>query len=204
MKKILLVLFSLLLSDICFSDVIDNRIGKKNISFEFDGFNINEFLHQIGGKYWLTNDFAFVGGIDYGDYYEEDEFKKETNNFFETVIGAEFHEKAHKDISMFYGFNIGIGNEKSFESSKNGTKTYNTESSKDTNFQYLRILFGAEYFLTQTISLSAFYSIRNYTSKYSETDKLDSTYATNYSNNKSGTKNFIEMSPSELFISIYF
>ena len=50
---------------------------KVNSIFELEN-EINEFLNQIGGKYWLTENYAFVGGIDYSDRKEENEYYKTT------------------------------------------------------------------------------------------------------------------------------
>ena len=80
MGKISLIffVFSIFMVQVCLSAEIPNRSGKTNLSFNFDGFKINEFLNQIGGKYWLTENYAFVGGIDYGDRKEENEYYKTT------------------------------------------------------------------------------------------------------------------------------
>ena len=144
MRKISLIffVFSFFMVHVCLSAEVPNRSGKKNLSFEFDGFEINEFLGHIGGKYWLTENYAFVGGIDYSDNFEEDEYYKKTLSHMEELIGFESHEIVHPEISFFYGVQIGMGNETTFESNKNATKTYNTETSEKRSWQFIRVLIG--------------------------------------------------------------
>ena len=206
MGKISLIffVFSIFMVQVCLSAEIPNRSGKTNLSFHFDGFEINEFLNHIGGKYWLTENYAFVGGIDYGDRKEENEYYKTTGSHLEELIGFEFHEIVHPEVSLFYGFQIGIGNETTFASNKNATETYNTENSKKRSWQFFRVLIGTEYFLAEAVSLSAFYGITSWSETYKEQDKLDATSYVNYSIEKNGSINHMYTGPSKLIISIYF
>jgi len=145
-----------------------------------------------------------VGGIDYGDRKEEDEYYKKTGSHMEELIGFESHEIVHPEISFFYGVQIGIGNETTLQSNKNATKTYNTETSEKRSWQFIRVLIGTEYFLTKAISLSAFYGLTSWSETYNGQNKLDGTDYSDYSIDKNGSRNHIYTQPSKLIISIYF
>jgi hypothetical protein len=206
MAKISLIffVFSIFMVQVCLSAEIPNRSGKTNLSFDFDGFYINKFLSQIGGKYWLTENYAFVGGIDYGDRKQEDEYNKYTSSHLEELIGFEFHEIVHPEVSLFYGVQIGIGNKTTFTSNKKRTITYNTEESKKNSWQFFTFLIGTEYFLAKAVSLSAFYGITSWTETYKVQDKLDATNSENYSYENNGSITQMYTSPSKLILSIYF
>ena len=205
MGKISLIffVFSIFMVQVCLSAEIPNRSGKTNLGFNFDGFEINEFLNQIGGKYWLTENYAFVGGIDYSDNFEEDEYYKKTGSHMEGLIGFESHKIAHSEISIFYGVQIGIGNETTLESRKDPIYNYNTETSEKSSSQFIRVLIGTEYFLTKAISLSAFYGLTSWSETYKGQYKSDTPY-NDYSYDKNGSRNYMYTSPSKLIISIYF
>jgi opacity protein-like surface antigen len=171
--------------------------GDKSLSFSINELSISSYKTGVGGKYWLYNDIAITGSINYsktdsdrdvdsGGGYESSDREMET---YGVTLGIEKHLASIGSVSPYYGGELRLTD----GSSK---QKYNNIRNKTTTKSYgVGVLLGVEYSLASNITLGAEYSLG---------------FSKGKRNSKSGVNRLKEnnesmgVSNSKLFISFYF
>ncbi len=174
--------------------------GKKALCFSFTDFELEKFDGGIGWRKWTKDDVVWFFSVNL-DLSKEKTDNKTSNDEADRYIGTlgistgiEMHRFSSDRLSPYYGFGLGILgsiNDLSHEGGSNENKVFSINGD---------MLIGAEYLLTEDISISAQYNIGL---EYRKTTNLSkSTYVT-LTDNEVSTLNF-GINKVMLVLSFYF
>ena len=168
--------------------VIDVQMGYPNLSFWKSGYSGLSHLslvsnpsdiHKSIGQFILTSEFFLTDkiglalGVNYGYYYDYNEYIEESYNNGEYITNTYYREKKTNRLRIYIGpnfhlvrterldsyFGIRAGIKKSFFSSNDNFPPNNTSiySYNDFEFEFpigLRIAYGLRYFLTESLGFN--------------------------------------------------
>lgn len=127
--------------------------GDKAFLFDFAGFDLNGYMGGIGGKYFLLDQLAFRGMLQFGiDNHTMNTNPETTDNTIGFGIGAalEYHLPLSSSVSPYLGGGL------SFTMTTNKQNQYAETKTTDLGFG-VGVLAGVEYFFNQNLSLAGEY-----------------------------------------------
>ena len=181
---------------------------KKALLFSINEFRLESFNGGVGLKFWTSESFALLGKINYSySKTERDKTEKLTGNIDKDIsygasIGFEKHLSIVKNISPYVGVSFSAGfedkNEKVNSADYLGA-IYTNERTTSSYSLSANLSFGAEFFLTESISLAGQYNLG---AEYSSGEEE---YKTPYSSTKMDVSDLnVGTSSGALIIAVYF
>lgn len=170
MKKLTIVLVTILTASTCLAQTKSDSTYHKAISFSFNGLNLNKFRGGIGGKYWTSESRAITVSILFG--YDTRKTEQDSNiegYIYDTerssfnlgaFIGYEFHMRKNDNFSPYFGFGVSFRYDKSDSfyktiiKSEPGDQLIEMDSNTKQYFRSLELSFGVEYWISKRISLA--------------------------------------------------
>ena len=116
MKKLTIVLVTILTASTCLAQTKRDSTYHKAISFSFNGLYLNKFRGGIGGKYWTSESRAITVSMLFS--YDTRKTEQDTNidgdfpgtenssSNIGAFIGYEFHMRRNDNFSPYFGFGV--------------------------------------------------------------------------------------------------
>lgn len=171
-KALFLTLFTLIPSFVFAQEPVEMR-GDKALSFSFNNFNLNQLAFGVGGKYWLTDQVALNGSVQY-----ERRAAQNANPFFVAdpalgsttgasssnrsdqigfSTGVERHFSFRKAISPYIGIQLGAAKSRNSFKIEESPFNQSSETVRTSTIYEVDSVFGVEYFFSDSVSLSGQY-----------------------------------------------